>query len=76
MSIPALNFYQRFIHFSIKISTYVWCIHDTTSVGASVASLHVVDENAMEQGITRGFITKLEFTYWLSVFDVWHCAKK
>jgi hypothetical protein len=42
-------------------------MHDTSSADAGVAYLYAVVENVMEQAITRGFITKSEFPYCLSV---------
>jgi hypothetical protein len=51
-------------------------MHDTTSVDDGVTSLCALVENAMEEAISRGFITKSEFPYWLSVSLMCDAAQK
>jgi hypothetical protein len=49
------------------LSNYDWsCVYDMNAVDAAVASLNAIVQDAMQQAIPRGFITKSKYPHWFS----------
>ncbi|PNF43033.1 hypothetical protein B7P43_G08782 [Cryptotermes secundus] len=59
------------------LSNYDWsCVYDTSSVDAGAARLSAAVQDAMEQAIPRGFITKSKFPHWFSSSLRYYIRKK
>jgi hypothetical protein len=59
------------------LTNYDWsCVYDTSSADAAAASLSAVVQDAMEQAIPRGFVTKSKFPHWFSGFLGHYIRKK